>query len=64
MQVVLMTAKELAKDPDVKIGEHKIRSMAKEYKDFPQVRVGVRRFFIKEEVLEWIRRYSIQGIKL
>lgn len=64
MEAKLMTAKELVKDPDIKIGEHKLRSTAKKYSDFPQIRIGNRRFYIKDEVLNWLRTYSKQGIKL
>lgn len=62
MEATLMTAKELAKE--IPIGEHKIRSMAKKYPDFPQIRNGNRRLFIKEEVEDWLRVYSRQGIRL
>ena len=58
----IYTAKELAKV--IPIGEHKIREMAKKYPSFPQLRVGNRTLFFKEEVEEWLRKSSKQGIRL
>ena len=62
MEATLMTAKELARE--ILIGEHKIRNMAKKYPDFPKLRNGNRLLFIKEEVVDWLAKYSRQGIKL
>lgn len=58
----IYTAKELAKV--IPIGEHKIRAMAKKYPSFPKLRVGNRTLFFKEEVEEWLRKSSKQGIQL
>lgn len=62
MEATLMTAKELARE--IPIGEHKIRSMAKKYPDFPKLRNGNRLLFIKEEVVDWLAKYSRQLIKI
>lgn len=49
----LITAKELAKE--IPLGEHKIRHLAKTYKDFPQIKSGNRRFFFLDEVVDWLK---------
>lgn len=62
MDKEIYTAKELAKV--LPIGEHKIREMAKKYPSFPKLRVGNRMLFFKDEVEEWLRKNSRQGIRL
>ena len=49
----LITAKELAKE--IPLGGHKIRHLAKTYKDFPQIKSGNRRFFFLNEVVDWLK---------
>lgn len=64
MKVTLMTAKELAREEDMPIGEHKLRSLSNKYEDFPVIRNGNRKYFIKEEVLAWFKKYSTYGIRI
>lgn len=62
METTLMTAKELSKE--IPIGENKIRKLAKKYSDFPKLRTGNRTYFFKDEVMEWLKEMSKQGIRI
>jgi hypothetical protein len=58
----LLTAKELARE--VPVGEHKIRTLARTFKDFPCIRNGTFTYFIKEDVEDWLKDQAKNGIKL
>lgn len=58
----LLTAKELARE--LPIGEQKIRTLAKSLKDFPCIKCGCYTYYIKDQVEEWLREQSKNGIRI
>lgn len=58
----LLTAKELARE--VPVGEHKIRSLARTFKDFPCIRNGAYTYFIKKDVEDWLKDQAKNGVKI
>lgn len=58
----LLYAKDLAKE--IKISERNLRAFAKKYDDFPQIRIGNRRLFVKKAVMEWFEENSTAGIRI
>lgn len=60
--IQLLTAKELARE--VPVGEHKIRSLARTFKDFPCIRNGTYTYFIKKDVEDWLKDMSKNGIRI
>ena len=58
----LLTAKDLAKE--IPIGEHKLRLLARTFKNFPCIRNGSSTYFIKEQVEEWLEKQMSTGLRI
>ncbi len=58
----LLYADQLA--AELEISPNLVRKLAKKYDDFPQLRNGNRRLFIKEEVVDWLKTNSTAGIRV
>lgn len=58
----LLYADQLA--AELEISPNLVRKLAKKYDDFPQLRNGNRRLFIKEEVVAWLKANSSAGIRI
>lgn len=58
----LLYADQLA--AELEISPNLVRKLAKKYDDFPQLRNGNRRLFIKEEVVDWLKTNSKAGIRV
>ncbi|MBU5669574.1 DNA-binding protein [Peptoniphilus sp. MSJ-1] len=64
MGVRFYTPKELASEEDFPLGEHKLRTLANRYKNFPHLRNGNRLLLIRSEVENWLVECNKLGIKL
>lgn len=58
----LYTPKELARE--IPVGEHKLRKLANTYPSFPKIRNGNRLLFFKDEVLDWLKKNSKEGLRI
>ena len=58
----LLYADQLA--AELEISPNLVRKLAKKYDDFPQLRNGNRRLFIKDEVVAWLKTNSAAGIRV